>query len=128
MKSVYILVLICLSALLVKAQTETEPNNNFETANSTAANATMSASVAPTSDPNDYFVTVLPYDGTMKIYIKGTNNSASAGYLYMYGYDRRKASRQIFSEYIKSSNTAAGATIFDTLTIKGRAADTFYFR
>ena len=127
MKSIYTLLLLLIS-FFVKAQTELEPNNSFETANAIDASGVITGTVNNTNDQYDYFRTILPVDGTMKIYVQGTNNSASGGYLYMYGYDRRKANGQAISDYITNSNTHAGATIKDTITVYGRAADTFYFR
>ena len=127
MKLLYTLLLV-LIFVTGYTQAETEPNNLFGQATSYVANSVVNGAVGTGADDFDYFVTVLPTDGTMKIYIQGTNTSASAGYLFMYGYDRLKANGQIFGNYIKSSNTSAGTTVFDTLTIKGRAADTFYVR
>ena len=70
-----------------------------------------------------------PQDGTLRIYVSGTNNSGTNGYLYMYGYDRRKSSGQVMAKYIaNNSGLAAGITIYDTINITCRAADTFYFR
>jgi hypothetical protein len=127
MKRLYTLLLL-LIGFYANAQTEAEPNNSFETVNSLEAGIGKTGSVNPVNDDYDYYRAILPVDGTMKIYVQGTNTSSSAGYLYMYGYDRRKANGQIVANYIKSSNIAAGATIKDTIAVFGRAADTFYIR
>src|ERR1035437_8150482 len=108
---------------------EREPNNTFETADTINRGSVKTASVNNLTDPYDYFVTVFPTDGTLKIYVKGTNNSGGNSYLLMYNYDRRKGNGQVFGKYISNnSNVPAGATIYDTITLYGRAADSFYFR
>ncbi len=82
------------------------------------------------TDTYDYYKTMLPYDGTLKIMVQATNMScANSQWLYLYGYDRRQASGQIFGKYLaNNSNIAAGQTIYDTIIICGRAADSFYLR
>ncbi|HEX8332141.1 MAG TPA: hypothetical protein VF622_05935 [Segetibacter sp.] len=108
---------------------EREPNNTFETADTTNASSLKTGSINNTNDVYDYFVAVFPADGTLKIYVQGTNNSTFNGYLYLTGWDRRKGSGQIFGRYISNnSNVSPGATVRDTITIYGRAADSFYFR
>jgi hypothetical protein len=80
-------------------------------------------------DNYDYYKTVLPKDGTLKIYIEGTNLSGTTGYLYMYGFDGRGQSGQVLAKYISnSSNIPPYSTIVDTIYMFGRAVDTFYFR
>ena len=108
---------------------EREPNNTFETADTINRGSVKTASVNNLTDPYDYFVTVFPTDGTLKIYVKGTNNSGGNSYLLMYNYDRRKGNGQVFWKYISNNSTVpAGTTIYDTINIYGRAADSFYFR
>ena len=119
----------------VFAQAETEPNNTFESAISIDKLVVRTGSVDSRTvggvpiDQYDYYMAVLPEDGTLKIYVNATNNHTSNAYLYMYGYDRRKASGQVFGRYIgNNSNIAVGSSVSDEIIIHGRAADTFYFR
>ncbi len=108
---------------------EREPNNTFETADTIGKGTVKTGSVNNVGDQYDYFMAVLPIDGTLKIYVKGTNASGANGYLYFRGYDRRKGNGQVFEKYIpNNANLAPGNVVFDTLTVYGRAADTFYFR
>ena len=123
-----LLLLVMGWSLTVFGQSESEPNNDFAGATWVNAGNTVDGSVSNASDDDDYFKTVLPQDGTLTIYIQGTNTSANSGYLYMYGYDRRKAGGTVFGEYIHNTSTPAGATVYDTIRAYGRAADTFYFR
>ncbi|MCY7423224.1 MAG: T9SS type A sorting domain-containing protein [Chitinophagaceae bacterium] len=127
MRLLYTFLLVC-TTLVLSAQTETEPNNDFQQANYLNVNARVSGSVITGIDDYDYFVTVLPIDGTMKIYVEGTNNGTANGYLYMYGYDRGKANGQVVGTYIQSSSITPGTSIRDTISLYGRAADTFYIR
>ncbi len=112
---------------------DAEPNNSFATAlpiniGETKKGHTNYEANGSTYDPDDYYQTILPVDGTLKVYVKGINRSGTNSYLYMTGYDRRKSTTQ-FGEYITAtSNVPAGATIYDTITLHGQAADTFYFR
>ncbi len=127
LRNIFTLFLL-LMGFCTMAQIETEPNNNFQQANHFIANAVVNGTIGAGADDFDYFMTVLPIDGTMKIYVQGTNNGVNNGYLFMYGYDRRKAGGQIFSEFISSISTSAGVTVYDTITVYGRGADTFYYR
>lgn len=80
-------------------------------------------------DNYDYYKTVFPKDGTLKIYLKGTNLSGSAGYLFLYGFDGRGLTGQVLGKYISnSSNIPSYQSIVDTIFMFGRATDTFYFR
>ena len=82
-----------------------------------------------TSDFYDYYKTKLKKDGTLKIYVTGTNRSGGNAYLFMYGYDGRKLSGQILARYISgSSNIPPNKFITDTITMFGRGIDSFYFR
>lgn len=79
-------------------------------------------------DVYDYYKTVFPSDGTLKVYVQGHNNDGQAGYLYMDKYDQRQASGSLGGSYIGTTNAAAGTMIYDTITLQCVAADTFYFR
>ena len=114
------------------SENDAEPNNTFEEALPINQLEEKVGHIGyaqnGSSDAFDYYKAILPDDGTLKVYVTGKNRGGGAGYLYMYGYDRRRANGQFFGEYIRSSNTAAGATITDTIIINCRAADTIYFR
>jgi hypothetical protein len=81
------------------------------------------------TDTDDYYKTLLPDDGTLKIIIRATNRSGASGYIYLNGYDRRASSGQVLARYLtNSSSIPAGVTIHDTILIYGRAKDSFYYR
>lgn len=107
---------------------EREPNNTFATADTINILSEKSGTVQSSSDPDDYFRTVFSADGTLKIYIRGTNAGTSNAYLYIYGYNNFQANGQVFGRYVATQSAAPGASIVDTLTFYGRGADTFYFR
>ncbi len=118
-------------AMVDTSTNDVEPNNTFDEVISINQKQIAAGHIGylynGTSDQYDYYRTVLPVDGTLKVYVKATNTSGGTGYLYMYGYDRRKSAYTI-GDFIQKSNVAAGEAIIDTLTANGRAADTFYFR
>ncbi len=112
---------------------DAETNNTFDQAIHFNQGVTKIGQVGYTSggirDDYDYYKTSLPKDGTLKIFVKGTNNSGSNGYLYFRGYDNRKGNGQVFEKYIANNgNITPGATVFDTITVHGRSVDSFYFR
>lgn len=109
-----------------------EPNNTFATATPVAEKETRQGHTnylanGGTYDPDDFYRTIIPVDGTMKIYVKGINRSGGNNWLYIHGYDRRKTS-ETFGQFVYSSSVPAGNTIYDTITVYSRAADTFYFQ
>ncbi len=116
----------------VNAAFDPEPNNTFDQSVAVREGITQNGQIGYTlggiEDANDYYKTVFPADGTMKLVVQGTNNNGSNGYMYMYGYDRRKGSGAVFQQYIVSSSVPNAATINDTIFVYGRAADTFYYR
>lgn len=115
------------------SQFDEEPNNNFGEAGifkqGVTRNGQVGYQLGGVRDNDDFYKTLLPADGTMKIYVQGTNNSGSNGYLYLYGYDKRQGSGQVLAKYIgNNANLAPSASVFDTIYLYGRAADTFYLR
>ena len=110
-----------------------EPNNTFATATPIneldSITATIKFPQGAGTDDYDYYRTILPKDGTIKIFVQAKNYDCNNAYLYLTGYDRRQASGQIFANYISNNNNVAPAqTIYDTLLICGRASDSFYLR
>lgn len=135
MRSIFTILLFLSIPCLVGAQSENEPNNSFETANFITPGVARTGTVdnrvvgGLQVDAYDYYMAIFASDGTLQINITGINTHSSAGYLYLYGYDRRKGSGQVLAQYLgNTSNVAAGDTIYDVISVYGRAADTFYFR
>lgn len=114
------------------APEDPEPNNSFATATpinqGDSVNGRLRFVTVPAVDDNDYYRTVLPYDGTMKIFIKGTPyNCGTSGYINFKVYDKRQAGGNIYFKQIgSSSNLQFGQSIYDTVTLCGLASDTFY--
>jgi len=111
------------------APEDPEPNNSFAAATSIneldSVNGRLRFVTIPAVDENDYYRTVLPYDGTMKIILKATPyNCGGVGYINFKVYDKRQAGGQIF--FKQTAATTFGQTIYDTITLCGLASDTFY--
>ena len=127
MKKVTTLLFLLFAGLVSYSQTaETEPNDSFNSANYITKDNVKTGSTASGSDI-DYFVSHLPTDGTLKIIIKATNTGIAAGWLLLniFGGDQG----QLASRYISgTSSIAAGATVYDTITLFGRGADSVFFR
>ena len=69
----------------------------------------------------------LPTDGTLKVIVKATNTGVAAGWLLLnvFGGDQG----QLDLRYISgTSSIAAGATVYDTITLHGRGADSVFFQ
>lgn len=82
-----------------------------------------------TSDTYDFYKTLVPEDGTVKIIVNAQNMSGGNGYIYINGYDGRRSGGQILGKYISgSSSIASKAIITDTIYLNGRAVDSFYMR
>ncbi|WP_162944801.1 PKD domain-containing protein [Flavisolibacter nicotianae] len=110
-----------------------EPNNDFAHAVSlnegdSAAGHVGYVSAGTVADPYDYYKTVLPSDGAVRIYVEATNTGNSNGYLYINGYDQRQANGSLFSKSI-GGYLAAGQSAIDSVDVYCRSAnDTFYFQ
>ena len=84
-----------------------------------------------TADSYDYYRTVTPYTGKVKIYVEATNVncSSTANAIQLTVYDKRKSFGQLFNKNIAGVTTVpAGATIYDTITVCRLDADTLYMR
>jgi len=80
-----------------------------------------------TFDDSDFYRTKTPDDGTMKIYVAGTNKSGSNNWLSLTVYGGNKG--QISSRYISGTTSIKdGATVYDTITLYGRAVDSVFFK
>jgi hypothetical protein len=106
------------------AQIETEPNDNGVSSDTTSEGVMFSGSMS-NSDLNDYFFTVLPDDGTVKLKFTTTgtdpgNNTDMQVYVY------NKAFSQI--GFFSRNNLSNGTSYTDSIMVYCRAADTIYFR
>lgn len=106
------------------AQIETEPNDNGVSSDTTSEGVMFSGSMS-NSDLNDYFFTVLPDDGTVKLKFTTTgtdpgNNTDIQVYVY------NKAFSQI--GFFSRNNLSNGTSYTDSIMVYCRAADTIYFR
>ena len=107
---------------------DAEPNNNFGQATYFTAATTIHGRVGYTSyniDGDDFYYSVLPDDGTLKVYVDYINTSGGNSedfYTYVYN----KAKYQI--GYSQKTNQTPGAKPTDTITIYCRKADTVFFR
>ncbi|MCU0334420.1 MAG: hypothetical protein MUF62_05135, partial [Chitinophagaceae bacterium] len=111
---------------------DAEPNNTIAQAVPLAAGSTAAGHVgflkAGVPDSDDYYYSILPDNGSLQITVQGTNASGRSGYLYLYVYDRRRMNGNLMDDYVQRSSAAVGQTVSDTFTLRGRAADTVYFR
>ncbi|MCB9251267.1 MAG: T9SS type A sorting domain-containing protein [Flavobacteriales bacterium] len=119
--------------LIDTSQNDAEPNNTFAEAISIQHKELKVGHVgyiaSGVNDASDYYKTVSPFDGTMRIIINGLNVGGQTGYMYIYAFDQRKNGGQILARYIDNNSTvAAYTTVTDTIYLFGRAVDTVYFR
>jgi len=78
-------------------------------------------------DANDYYKSGMADDGTIKIYLSGTNTGGNNGYLRLYVYD--KSGREILNRILQNkTDVVPGQTVYDTVFIYSRGADTMYYR
>lgn len=105
-----------------------EVNNSFETATPITVRSVTSDTLNANNQTH-YYKTVLPADGTLKIYLQATNNSGASGNISLAGFDRRKDSGKVFEKYVSNKDLIPDDTVInDTITVYCLAADTFYFR
>jgi hypothetical protein len=102
-------------------------NDAFATAQAVSFTDTTYGRVGYTStgtDQNDFYLTVLPDDGTLEYIVEYTNTSGSTGSDY-YSYIYNKNGGLLNSS--SKINQALGAHV-DTILVPCRAADTVFFR
>lgn len=107
---------------------DVEPNNSLPEATFFPSVSSVSGRVGYTSvstDMNDYYTSLLPDDGTLKVYLNYTNTSG-ANEVDLYYYVYNKAGAQIGTSSL--INRPEGLSTTDTLTIHCRLADTVFFR
>jgi hypothetical protein len=114
---------------------DVEPNGDFLTALPIGENENKTGHIAYAKnggqDDADFYKTLLPRDGTIKIMVQATNNGNTAQneQLFMRGYDKRQGAGLIFTQRIAgNTNVLPNQTITDTFYVYSRAADSFYFR
>jgi Secretion system C-terminal sorting domain len=108
-------------------QNDVEPNNAIIDANWFNHNDTVEGRIgyiSVSTDPNDYFYTVLPDDGTIEYIVKyiNTSNSTSSDF---FSYIYNKNGSLIGNSYLY--NQPLGIS-YDTIKVYCRAKDTVYFR
>jgi len=113
--------------IVVPAKNDIEPNNSFTQATFFPSTGTVQGRIAydtKSSDANDYYYSVLPEDGTLRIVIDKNNTSNSSGAdFYFYVYNKNKSTL----ESLVKVNTSKGVLPTDTLDVFCRTADTMYF-
>lgn len=112
---------MCLSFnLQLAAQSETESNNTYQTANSLSINSTIPGTIGfttgTTTDEDDWYVITLPSEA--KIQITETTLSNLNSSIYVYDADGK-------NEFGSKSDKKARN---DTLTYTDRAAGLFYIK
>lgn len=106
---------------------DTEPNNGFSQATLFGSADTVRGRIGYTSvspDNNDYFLSVLPDDGTLIYYLEYNNTSNSNG-ADLYSYIYNKNGSLIGSSSLTNQNPGIG---YDTIRIPCRLEDSIYFR
>jgi len=125
--SLLLIALLCLFTVFpsaLYAQTETEPNNGFTTANPMAFATNVSGGGLCPGDNDDYFRCVLP-TGNKSIRLITTAsmiNVGQTGAIYVYLYN--KYQQQLDNKYLALTSTSLTDT-FDATCFEG---DTFYVR
>ncbi|HUH75263.1 MAG TPA: hypothetical protein VLZ75_12790, partial [Chitinophagales bacterium] len=110
------------------APNDVEPNNNFSEAVLISSNQLVKGRLGysgTTSDNYDYFYSILPDDGTLRVYVDkvNTSNSADADF-NLYVYNKNQGSIGSYSD----NNKPVGELPTDTLDIFCVKGDTVYFR
>lgn len=109
---------------------DAEPNGEMREAILMDHNQTVAGHIGYTAnavtDRYDYYKTMLPVDGTITVYIEGTNTGGGAGSFDFFVYDQGQ--RQIaVKRGVGNDKAALGESFKDTIEIASRAADTIYF-
>ncbi|MBW7890380.1 MAG: hypothetical protein H3C48_05025, partial [Chitinophagaceae bacterium] len=109
---------------------DAEPNDTPEEALKILPNDTLYGRIGyvanGVADRSDYYRAILPADGTVTIYVKGTHTGGGAGAFDLYVYDKQK--RQLTVKYtLGGKNISLGQQFSDTVRVYSRAADTLYF-
>ncbi len=108
---------------------DAEPNDEFSQAGTIVHQETMYGRIGyvtnNVTDRHDYYKTLLPVTGTVKVYIEGTHTGGGSGSIDFYTYDKEK--RQVHVKgTLGGRNIALGENFSDTIEIHSRAADSIY--
>ena len=111
-------------------QSDKEPNNSFAEAGIFNEADTLTGNIGYISngvyDARDYYKTGMSADGTIRIFIDGKNTGSTTGYLRLYLYD--KSGRELLNRVLNNkTDVAVGTTVYDTINVYSRGADTMYF-
>jgi hypothetical protein len=110
-----------------------EPNGTFEQAKQFNRGDTAKGHIGYVAaggvvDDADFYKTVVPKDGVVRVYMEATNTGNGNGILYVAGYDRQKDAGNLFNS-TPAYYSAPGVTMIDSVDLFGRSAgDTFYFK
>ncbi|HEY1046494.1 MAG TPA: T9SS type A sorting domain-containing protein [Bacteroidia bacterium] len=128
-RNTLLLIFLFINLSIYAQKNESEPNNNFSGYNTIEKDSTILASINNTTDLDDIFGTSINVAGTVKLMITATNNGSGNAYLYLVGYDGRKASGQILARYVGgTSSIPSNTTVRDTIYLYGRGIDSFFAR
>lgn len=114
-------------AILPSGLRDQEPNDNLNSANTFQSTDTARGRIgynAVTADQNDYFLTVLPEDGTLKYYVE-YNNTSGVTTSDFFSYIYNKNGSLIGNSYRYDQPLGVS---YDTITVFCRAQDTIFFR
>lgn len=117
--------------LTTQSPVDAEPNNSTAAAVKFDEGNLLQGHIGYTTngvyDANDYYQSGMADDGTLKIYVSGTNTGGINGYLRLYVYD--KSGRELLNRILQNkTDVAPGQAVVDTISIYSRGADTIYYR
>ncbi|SDM10823.1 Por secretion system C-terminal sorting domain-containing protein [Catalinimonas alkaloidigena] len=115
--------------LLPAAASDTEPNNETAEAQSIAATEPTTGRISytngDTQDPADWFTSLLPDDGTLRMIFEAKNTSHNAGADFFVQILNSKSGNLLSQTY---ANTPIDGTVRDTLYVYGLAQEAVYFK
>ncbi len=108
---------------------DVEPNNTWAQANPIASGQTKQGLIGYTQnasiDRYDYYKTLLPASGTVKVLVEGIHTGGGSSSFDFYAYD--KGHRQIYvKRQLGNKNHTYGERFKDTLLIYSRSVDSIY--
>ncbi len=131
MKRILLATILLFGYVVSFAQTESEPNNTFTTANAVSANVNTSATVGG-ADAIDNFKASFVFNANFRVIIQATNTSGSPQVLTFKFYNGLTFPGPVLSpqlqhtETVSSAPIGAGQTKTDTIEVCGLAPDTYY--
>ncbi|HMW65624.1 MAG TPA: CARDB domain-containing protein [Chitinophagaceae bacterium] len=126
MKRLLLLLSLLISYSVSFSQSEIEPNNSFATASNFPMWQDYTASVGG-GDAIDYHKINFFENASFYLLVEATNNSGNDAYLEMKMYDGREAAGELLTRTIGNNlNVPDGETVYDTIYVCAKAADTYY--